>query len=189
MFVGGLKPRKNPEFLLKVLAKINRSDVQLIYVGDGPLKNKLFGHNVKVTGYLPEADKLRWYNQADVVVLPSLKEGFGMTLAEAGACGLPVISNNHSSIREIIQDGQTGFLAKTNDVNDWADKLLQLIKAPDLCQKLGAAGQKFVREKFTWGENTAIHLKMFHEITKGSDPSGYQSPIGSDPNGMVYEKV
>lgn len=183
MFVGGLKPRKNPEFLLKVLAKINRPDVQLIYVGTGPLKNKLIGPNVKVTGYIPEAEKLSWYHQADVVVLPSLKEGFGMTLAEAGVCGLPVIGNNHSSIKEIIKDGQTGFLAKTNDVADWTDKLIQLIKAPDLRRKMGEAGQELIRLKFTWEKNINIHLKVFDEITKGSDPLGYQSPIGSDPNG------
>lgn len=164
MFIGGLKPRKNPEFLLKVLAKLNRPDVQLIYVGTGPLKSKLVGPNVKVTGYIPEAEKLNWYHQADAVVLPSLKEGFGMTLAEAGACGLPVVGNNHSSIKEIIQDGQTGFLAKTNDVDDWAGKLLQLIKSPALCRQLGVAGQKLVRSKFTWENNLQVHLKVYENL-------------------------
>jgi len=164
MFVGGLKARKNPEFLLKVLAKLNRPDMQLIFCGTGSLKNKLVGSNVKVTGYVPEADKPKLYHQADVVVLPSLKEGFGMTLAEAGASAIPVIANNHSSIKEIIQDNQTGFLAKTNDVNDWADKLLQLIKSPALCQKMGEAGQKFVRSNFTWDKNIQTHLKVYESL-------------------------
>lgn len=161
MFVGGLKARKNPEFLLKVLAKINRPDVQLIFCGDGPLKNKLTGQNIKVTGYVPEVEKPALYHQASVVVLPSIKEGFGMTLAEAGASAIPVIANNHSSIKEIIQDGETGFLAKTNDVNDWANKLLQLIKSPALCRKMGKAGQKFIRAHFSWEKNIQTHLKVF----------------------------
>lgn len=164
MFVGGLKPRKNPEFLLKVLAKLNRPDVQLIFCGDGPLKNKLVGTNVKVTGYVPEAKKPALYHQASVVVLPSIKEGFGMTLTEAGASGIPVIGNNHSSIRKIIQDNQTGFLARTNDVDDWVNKLLQLIKSPQLCQKMGEQGQKFVRKKFTWENNLKIHLQVYESL-------------------------
>ena len=166
VFVGGLKARKNPEFLLKVMAKINLPKVQLIFVGDGPLKKKLVGPQVQVTGYVAEADKLSWYHRADVVVLPSLKEGFGMTLTEAGACGLPVIGNNHSSIREIIQDGRTGFLAKTNDVNDWAAKLIQLIKSPQLCQKMGEAGRKLVRSKFTWENNLKIHLQVYESLIR-----------------------
>ncbi len=164
MFVGGLKPRKNPKFLLQVLGKLNRPDVQLIFCGDGPLKNKLVGPNVKVTGYVPESQKPALYHQASVVVLPSLKEGFGMTLAEAGAFGIPVIGNNHSSIPEIIQNGKTGFLAKTNDVNDWVDKLIQLIKSPQLCQKMGEAGQKFVRANFTWEKNIQTHLKVYENL-------------------------
>ncbi len=164
MFVGGLKARKNPQFLLKVLAKLNLPDVQLVYVGTGPLKNKLTGSNVKVIGYVPEASKPALYHQASVIVLPSIKEGFGMTLAEAGASGLPVIGNNHSSIPEIIQNGKTGFLAKTNDINDWVNKLLQLIKSPQLCQKMGEQGQKFVRKKFTWENNLKIHLQVYENL-------------------------
>ncbi|MDZ7586587.1 MAG: glycosyltransferase family 4 protein [Patescibacteria group bacterium] len=164
MFVGGLKARKNPEFLLKVMAKLNRPDIQLIYVGTGPMKNKLIGPNVKVTGYVSEVDKPKLYHQASVVVLPSIKEGFGMTLAEAGASGLPVIGNKHSSIKEIIQDGQTGFLAKPNAVADWVNKLLQLIKSPTLCQKMGEAGQKFIRTNFTWEKNIQTHLKVYENL-------------------------
>lgn len=164
MFVGGLKPRKNPEFLLKVMQKINNPKVQLIFAGSGPLASKLKEKNIKITGFIPEVDKPAFYHQADVVVLPSLKEGFGMTLVEAGACGISVIGNNHSSIKEIIQDGKTGFLAKTNDVNDWANKLIQLIELPALCRQMGEAGQKFVRSNFSWDNNLKIHLKVYENF-------------------------
>lgn len=164
VFVGGLKPRKNPQFLLKVLVKLNRPEVQLIFAGNGPLKNKLVGPNIKVTGYIAEKDKPALYHQASVVVLPSIKEGFGMTLTEAGAAGIPVIGNNHYSIKEIIQNGQTGFLAEPDNVDDWVDKLIQLIKLPVLCQKMGEAGQKFVRSHFTWEKNINIHLKIYENL-------------------------
>ena len=164
MFVGGLKPRKNPEFLLRVLERLNQPQVKLIFAGVGPLASKLKHSQVEITGYIPEKDKAGLYHQADVVVLPSIKEGFGMTLAEAGASGLPVIGNNHSSISEIIQDGKTGFLVKPNDVNDWVDKLLQLIKSPQFCHQLGQNGQKFVRTNFTWEKNINTHLKVYENL-------------------------
>jgi len=164
MFVGGLKPRKNPEFLLRVLAKINRPDVELVFAGDGPLKSKLKGKNVRVTGFITEKEKPRFYHQADVVVLPSIKEGFGMTLVEAGASGLPVVGNNCWSIPEIIKDGVTGFLAESENEADWAQKLIQLIKSPSLCQKLGAAGRWQALTKFTWDKNIAIQLKVYENL-------------------------
>jgi len=164
MFVGGLKKRKNPEFLLKVLAKINRPDVQLVFAGDGPLKNKLTGPNIKVTGFVPEAQKPDLYHQADVVVLPSIKEGFGMTLTEAGASGLPVVANNVWSMPEIVKDGETGFLVKLNNVDDWAQKLIQLIKDKDLRQEMGLAARKHVRKNFTWENNIKVHLKVYENL-------------------------
>lgn len=166
MFIGGLKARKNPEFLLKVLAKINQPNVELVFAGDGPLKNKLTGHQVRVTGFINENDKPALYHQADVVVLPSVKEGFGMTLIEAGACGLPVVGNNCWSIPEIINDGVTGLLANPGDVNDWAQKLIQLIKDKDLRLKMGEAARKYVRQNFTWEKNIQQHLKVYENLIR-----------------------
>lgn len=166
MFVGGLKKRKNPEFLLQVLAKINRPEVELIFAGDGPLRSRLVGKNIKVTGYIPEKDKPRLYHQADVVVLPSLKEGFGMTLIEAGASGLPVVGNDSWSVPEIIEAGVTGFLARPGDVDDWAETLIHLIKDKDLSKKMGAAGRKQALAKFTWEKNIKTHMKVYEDLVR-----------------------
>lgn len=166
MFVGGLKPRKNPEFLLKVLARINRPEVELVFAGDGPLKHKLIGRNVAVTGFIPEAGKPALYHQADAVVLPSIKEGFGMTLIEAGASGLPVVGNNSWSIPEIINDGVTGFLAHAGDVNDWAEKLTRLIKDKKLCRTMGLAARDYVKSKFTWENNIKVHLRVYENLIR-----------------------
>ncbi|MCX6816715.1 MAG: glycosyltransferase family 4 protein [Candidatus Beckwithbacteria bacterium] len=172
LFVGGLKQRKNPAFLLTVLDKIGNKNTVLIYAGTGPLEKSLklqvqnlgLTDRVKFTGFVPESDKVLLYRLADILVLPSSKEGFGMTLTEAGACGIPVIGNNNSSIREIIQDGQTGFLAKPGDVNDWVEKILQLIKSPDLRQKMGKIALKYVINKFTWRKNIKTQLKIFNQL-------------------------
>ena len=166
MFVGGLKPRKNPEFLLKVKARLNQPDVQLVFAGDGPLRHCLKGDRIRVSGFLAEKDKPKIYHQADVVVLPSIKEGFGMTLIEAGASGLPVVGNNSWSIPEIIKDGVTGFLAQPDDVDDWAEKLTRLINSKSLRQKMGAAGWKQARTKFTWENNIKTQLKVYENLIR-----------------------
>ncbi|MDP2709027.1 MAG: glycosyltransferase family 4 protein, partial [bacterium] len=126
----------------------------------------LTGRNVKVTGFIPESEKPELNHQADVVVLPSIKEGFGMTLLEAGASGLPVVASDAWSMPEIVKVGKTGFLAKVNDVDDWVEKLIQLIKSESLRRKMGQAGRQRVRSKFTWENNINVHLKVYENLIR-----------------------
>jgi len=172
LFLGGLKARKNPNFLLNVLQKLNNPNLILIFAGTGLLFNQLkqktknqgLEKQVIFTGFIKEKDKVKYYQLADILLLPSLKEGFGMTITEAGACAVPAVGADNYSIKEIIQDEKTGFLAKLNNVDDWVDKLNQLIKSPSLRQKMGQVAQKHVRQKFSWEENINTHLKVFKKL-------------------------
>ena len=174
LFLGGLKQRKNPQFLLKLLSKLNLPSVKLIMAGTGPLLGELkkltktlkLEKQVEFTGFVKEADKLKLYQSADILLLPSLKEGFGMTITEAAACGLPSVGADHYSISEIIKDGQTGFLAKPNDLNDWKDKLIQLIKSESLRQQMGKKAREHVIKNFSWDSNIDKHIKLFKQLTK-----------------------
>jgi len=174
MFLGGLKPRKNLQFLLKVLEKINNKKVVLIFTGTGPLLNQLktqtkqldLNNQVVFTGYVSEHEKVSYYQLADILLLPSIKEGFGMTITEVGACGIPAIGADHYSIKEIIQNNQTGLLAKPNDLDDWTNKTIQLIKSDKLRQQMGKSAQKYIRDKFTWKKNIDTHIKIFKKLLK-----------------------
>jgi len=177
LFLGGLKVRKNPQFLLDVLVAINNPDVCLIFAGTGPLLKRLkiktiklgLESQVRFTGFISESEKSQYYQLADILLLPSLEEGFGMTLTEAGACSIPVIGSNNSSIKEIIVSGKTGYLAKTNDIHDWVQKLIQLIKSKTFRQQMGKSAQKHVRNKFSWDKSIKIHLKIFDQLIKNSN--------------------
>ncbi|MFC1626988.1 glycosyltransferase family 4 protein [Patescibacteria group bacterium] len=174
LFLGGLKPRKNLIFLLKLLKSLNNKNIKLVFAGTGPLLGKLknktaelnLQNQVEFLGFIPEKDKVKVYQSADILLLPSLKEGFGMTITEAAACGIPAIGADHYSIKEIIQDNKTGLLAKPNDLNDWKEKTLQLIKSDKLRKQMGAQVQKHVRKTFSWQKNIDIHLKVFKKLTK-----------------------
>jgi len=172
LFLGGLKPRKNLTFLLQVFKKLNHKKLRLVFAGTGPLLNKLknkssqlqLQEQIEFLGFIPEKDKVKLYQSADILLLPSLKEGFGMTITEAGACAVPAVGADHYSIKEIIKDNQTGFLAQPNNIDDWVDKINQLIKSPSLRQKMGKQAQKHVRRKFSWDKNINTHLKVFKKL-------------------------
>ena len=172
LFLGGLKQRKNPLFLLDVFRKINDKQAILLVAGDGPLKSKLIqkvqnlGLEDKVifTGFVPEESKVKFYNLADIVLLPSTKEGFGMIVAEASACGKPVIASDNSSLSEIIKNNKTGFLAETNKINDWVAKTKILLKNKGLRRLMGQRAIKYVRNKFSWQTNAEKHIKVFEKL-------------------------
>jgi len=174
LFLGGLKKRKNLTFLLKAFSQLKQPKASLIIAGTGPLLAKLklkanslgISSQVQFPGFISEKDKLKYYQLADILLLPSLKEGFGMTITEAAACSVPAIGADHFSIKEIIQSEKTGFLAQPENLNDWNQKLIQLIKSKPLRQKMGQAAQKHVRQKFSWQKNINTHLKIFNQLVK-----------------------
>jgi len=174
LFLGGLKPRKNLFFLLHLLKSLNQSQVVLMFAGTGPLLAKLkqkaeslnLQSQVIFTGFIKEKDKVKYYRLADILLLPSLKEGFGMTITEAAACAIPAIGADHYSIKEIIINRKTGFLAKPDDLKNWTKLTLQLIKSTALRQQLGQAAQKRVKSYYSWDKNIQTQLTVFNQLIK-----------------------
>lgn len=172
LFLGGLKKRKNPLFLLEVFKNIKDKQAVLVVAGEGPSKKKMLSetkrlgieNRVVFVGFVDEAEKVKFYNLADIVLLPSLKEGFGMIAAEAAACGKIVIASNNSSLPEVIADKKTGFLAETNNINDWVSKIKILLKSKSLRREIDAQAQKYVRQKFSWNKNAEKHIQVFEKL-------------------------
>ncbi len=122
VFVGGFSPHKNLGMLVDTYARISRdercADTRLILAGDHEtdtfrsayveLRHKVealgLQHRVLFTGYLPDEDLVMLLNQATVLVLPSLQEGFGLPAIEAAACGCPVIATTASPLPDILGD-------------------------------------------------------------------------------------
>ena len=173
LFLGGLKTRKNPFFLLKLISKLNQ-DTVLLLAGDGPLRLPMecyvrknnFYKSVIFAGYVLEDEKVNYYNLADIVVLPSLKEGFCMIAAEAQACGKPVVASDNSSLPEVVENNRTGFLAETNNINVWLEKINILLRDERLRNKMGMEGEKQVRSKFSWNKNALIHEQVYENFIR-----------------------
>jgi UDP-glucose:(heptosyl)LPS alpha-1,3-glucosyltransferase len=105
-------------------------------------------------------DVQRWYAAADVLVLPSRSEAFGMSVLEAMACGLPVIVSGNSGVASLIRHGENGYLAK--EPAELAG-LLQRLAAPEERQRLGGAA-RVTAEEHSWQRVTDAHEELYRRV-------------------------
>ena len=140
LFVGGVGQRKGVKYLLEAYAKVCGTDTELVLCGPPPADlSPLKPHagRVTLTGRVDRAEVVRQMRAADVLVLPSVFEGFGLVIPEAMACGLPVIASTHSCGPEVIREGVDGFVLAPDDVDGLAAKLADLMSRPDRAAELG----------------------------------------------------
>ncbi len=172
MYLGVLVPRKNLRFLIDAFALALKRERKLILViaGTGSQERELRAYTatrglqgaVTFTGYVPEAEKVDYYNLADVFVFPSLMEGFGMAVAEAMACGVPVVSSNAASLPEVV--GQAGLLASPTCAEEFAAQIVRLAQDHSLRQQFGEAGRLHVRSRFSWDEAARLTYACYEQV-------------------------
>jgi glycosyltransferase involved in cell wall biosynthesis len=134
--VGRLCPQKGHAYLFAAAARVRREipGLRLLVVGKGGLRKSLetlalrlgMADRVLFAGY--HKDPTALYAAMDVCCLPALFEGFGLVLVEAMACGCPVIGSRVDGIREIVEDGSTGFLAEPGDSESLARALMRVYR-------------------------------------------------------------
>lgn len=147
LYVGFSTPRKGVEYLAKALRKMNTPSL-LLMVGkwmkgyQEKFLNELRGYNknVIIVGYIPDNLLPIYYAAADVFVLPSLLEGFGIPLVEAMASGLPVVTTTGSAANEIVDDA--GIAVPPGDSEALAFALDGLLSDRTLMTSLGVMGKK-----------------------------------------------
>jgi glycosyltransferase involved in cell wall biosynthesis len=149
IFVGIEFNRKGGPTLMKAFREVKKEikDAKLVIVGSNPQVNIA---DVIVKGYLDHETTLQLYKGASVFAMPSVCEPFGITFVEAMAYKLPCIGTTVDAMPEIIEDGTTGFLVEPNKHKQLAEKLILLLDDEDLMRQMGGAGQKRVKELFTW---------------------------------------
>ena len=126
LFVGGIGQRKGIKYLLQAVERLNSAEIELQLLGPLPADTKPLNHYGKWFTYLGQTDQagvVRHMQQADVLVLPSVFEGFGLVIIEAMATGLPVIASTHSVAPEVIENGEHGFVLEPDDIEGLAARL------------------------------------------------------------------
>jgi glycosyltransferase involved in cell wall biosynthesis len=178
LYIGRLYPeQKGLATLIEAFASLPRQPgAQLRLVGEdwGGLsivrdlaRTRGVGDSVVTTGTLSRSELLRELARADVLVLPSRFEPFGIVLLEAMAAGLPIVASRVGGIPEIVLDGETGLLVPPDRPAALATALQQLRNDPALGRQLGAAGRRRV-EQFSWERIAPKFLALFEELRRPS---------------------
>ncbi|HZH40331.1 MAG TPA: glycosyltransferase family 4 protein, partial [Gemmatimonadales bacterium] len=164
--VARLEPYKGIDTSLKAVAEVRKAghDVGYLVIGAGKKKDaykKLaqelgIAEAVRFVGSVPDKELPALYNVAEVYLGVSRRaegtrvEGFGIALAEASACGLPVIAGRSGGVAEAVKDGETGFVVDPEDPAAAAQALMRLLSDQLLARRLGQAGRKAVETNYNW---------------------------------------
>ena len=175
LHVGSLIPRKNLIAAVRAVAAARASgtDVRFVIAGTGPDEPALrravtelqLDEFTRFAGRVTEEEKLRLYQDADILLFPSVREGFGMAAAEALACGVPVIGSARTSTREIVRHEVSGLLVEdSTDVRQLAAALQRLAGDAGLRRAYGAAGREDVRRRFSWSRSARQVLDAYQAV-------------------------
>lgn len=176
LYVGRLKRYKGVEVAIRALelARRSRPDLSLDIAGTGDDAPRLAGlasrleqgGSVRFHGFVTEARKRELYRSAWGNLFPSPKEGWGLTVIEAAACGTPSLASNSPGLRDSVQDGVTGFLVPHGDVAALAARMLELANAPGLVERLGKAARAHACA-WSWDDAAAATEAHFFELSAG----------------------
>jgi len=168
LFIGKMHPYKDPLTLIKAISMAveKNANLHLVMVGDGELYTEVekeiskrnLSNYVRLLRYV-DNQMSEMYDAADVFVLPSLNEAFGIVLLEAMASGVPVIASNSGACPEVV--GNAGILFNQGNYSELAEKILCLSHEKELSRKLSEAGLKRVRETFSWEDKIDQYLKLY----------------------------
>jgi glycosyltransferase involved in cell wall biosynthesis len=177
LYVGRLTEEKGPRVLLKAWARLD-GHVPLRIVGDGPLREELTGQvgamgltGTELLGLVSSEKIAGLLHGARFLVFPSVwYEGFPLTIAEAFACGVPVIASRLGSVAEIVADGKTGLHFTAGDDADLAAKVEWAWTHPNEMEGMGRAARREFEEKYTSAANCK-RLMEIYELAMGRPAS------------------
>lgn len=159
IFVGRLHPVKGVQYLIEAMAIVHQQmpDVKLVIVGDGMERARLeeFAEKlnlngcIQFAGQVPQESIPRFMHQADVFVLSSLSESFGIVNLEAMAAGLPIVATNVGGIPDIVEEGVNGYLVNAKNPDEIAERVLIFLQNDEMREEISANNREKA-EMFTW---------------------------------------
>ncbi len=167
--VNHLHPRKRIDLLLRALAEVVTSQPQavVLVVGQGPEEASLrelasqlgLTDRVIFAGFVPDQELAACYAAATLYVHTGRAESFGLSVLEACAAGLPVVAVNEGGPREILVEGETGFLVEATPAA-LSHSINRLLDDPALARRMGQAGAERVRTLYTWEQGAQAFVRV-----------------------------
>ncbi len=182
LFAATLTEKKGLKYLIEALPMVIKesSNIQLDIIGEGEEKDNIeklieklgVGEYIQWSGYIPYNDLKQMMYGTDIFIQPSVTASDGNTeggapvsLIDAQASGLPVISTFHADIPEVVLNEKTGLLSAEKDVTQLAENIIRLVKNESLRKELGNNGRKHVEENYNMNVQGKVLAKIYHEIS------------------------
>ena len=182
LFVGRLERLKGVDIAIRALALLRdrqHDDVRLLILGEDSqdadesemerLKN--FAARVGVSdrvdflGTVAHHELPFFYSAADVCVMPSYSESFGLVALEAQACGRPVVASDVAGLRSVVRDDVSGYLIGGHDPATYAERIGRLLDNPDLAQQMGRRG-RLLAQRFSWTRTADSLQELFEGVAE-----------------------
>ncbi|MCP4684517.1 MAG: glycosyltransferase family 4 protein [bacterium] len=173
LYLGRIKKYKSVQHLIQALALVRKEvpEARLMIVGSGDYTDHLkslaenlgLANDVEFPGFVSPEEKVDRMRRSHVCVLPSPKEGWGLTNIESSSVGTAVVAANSPGLRDSVSDGVSGFLYPYGDVAALAEKLLAVLKDDEVRMKLEQGGLEWAK-RFDWDDAARKFEKILLEV-------------------------
>jgi glycosyltransferase involved in cell wall biosynthesis len=177
-YLGRLKKYKSIDHLLQALPIVQREipDTRLVVIGEGGMRQQLekraielgIAQSTTFTGLVSPEEKVRWLNRLHIMVNPSAKEGWGLTVSEANACGAPAVASDVPGLRDAVINGETGLLYEYGNIRQLAEKIVLVLRDTHLRSRLSSAALKYARS-LTWDSSAKIALDVMERAVAAAE--------------------
>jgi glycosyltransferase involved in cell wall biosynthesis len=176
IYAGAISIRKGVVYLLEAICNINMPNVEIVLIGSisKDMESHLRKYRDKVTlvDFMPRAKLRHYFSQGSVLIQPSIMEGLSLVMAQAMACGLPVIATPNTGAEDLFLDNQVGFIVPPRDPQAIREKILYLYENPVVRDEMSTAALKRVQAMGGWdaygSQIEQVYRALLGQNTPGS---------------------
>ena len=171
-FVGRLEEWKGPHSFVEIARRVQAEVPEAIFkvAGAGPMHGRLTAESRDLQGHIEFLGELshsriaELLRETSVLVLPSFIEGLPTVCLEALACGIPVVASDTGGTSEIIREGETGYLCSSADLDRFSDRVICLLRDPELRKRFGRNGRALVEHQYSWTRVAEMTEKLYERL-------------------------
>ncbi len=164
LFSGNLTRRKGVQWLPGIASLLNKNSEIVYTQGLKKNNNLLVASNIRSIGAIPYHEMPQLYNDVDILLMPTVREGMSLAVLEAMACGLPVVTSNCSSMPELIEHGKGGYLCEIGNCSEFAVRINELAENQPLRHEMGAYNRAKIEQQYSQPKMIRAYQDVFESV-------------------------